>query len=173
MIKLYLDFDGVILNTIDVTYKMLNKKNITNQEQIDNFYKNLDWNQLLSQCEEINHSIQNIKRLLKSKYYQVAILTHVISKEEADAKRQYLKNKIKNLEVITVNINKNKCDEVDCKNAILVDDYINNLELWYQKGGIPIKFSDKGKECKFISIQSLDELIEKYDEIEKLLAVSE
>lgn len=173
MIKLYLDFDGVILNTIDVTYEMIDKNNITSQGEKNKFYQNIDWFNLIDNCSEINNSISNIRNIIKSKLYDVTILTHIVGKNEAEAKRKYLHSKLKNIDIITVNIGTNKCDIVDCKNAILVDDYINNLDLWYKKGGIPIKFSDKGKKCKYMSIKSLDELIEKYDEIEKLLAVSE
>ena len=172
--KLYLDFDGVILNTIDVTYDMLTKKNITDQKEIDEFYQNIDWFTLIDQCSEIKNSISNIKKIIKSNLYDVTILTHVIAgNSEIKAKKKYIKSKLKDINVITVDREINKCDIVDCKNAILVDDYMNNLELWYEKGGIPIKFSDKGKKCKYMSIKSLDELIDRYDEIEKLLAVSE
>lgn len=173
MIKLYLDFDGVILNTIEVTYKELEKRNITNRKDIDYYYKTLDWEKLISECSEIKNSITNIKRIIKSKLYDVSILTHVAADNEIKAKENYLKEKLGNIKIIPVDIGTNKCDIVNCKNTILVDDYMNNLELWYEKGGIPIKFSDKGKKCKFMSITSLDMLIDKYDEIEKLLTVSE
>ena len=173
MIKLYLDFDGVILNTIDVTYADLEKKNITDLDEIDEYYKNLDWFELIDNCEEINNSISNIKKIIKSNLYDVNILTHIKTKSEIKAKEKYLKSKIKDINLITVQFGTDKCDVVDCKNAILVDDYIKNLEKWYKKGGIPIKFSDKGKKCKYMSISSLDNLLEKYDEIEKLLTVSE
>ena len=58
---------------------------------------------------------------------------------------------------------------VDCNNSVLVDDYMGNLELWQSKGGIPIKFSDKGKEYDIMSINSLNMLIDKYDEIKKMI----
>ena len=79
MMKLYLDFDGVILNTIDVTYDMLTKKNITDQKEIDEFYQNIDWFTLIDQCSEIKNSISNIKKIIKSNLYDVTILTHVIA----------------------------------------------------------------------------------------------
>lgn len=173
MIKLYLDFDGVILNTIDVTYNELQKRNITNRKDIDYYYKTIDWEKLIKECSEINNSITNIKRIIKSNLYDVSILTHVSSNKEIQVKEKYLKEKLGNINIITPNIGINKCDIVECKNTILVDDYIKNLDLWYKKGGLPIKFSDKGKKCKYMSITNLDMLIDKYDEIEKLLTVSE
>ena len=94
MIKLYLDFDGVILNTIDVTYADLEKKNITDLDEIDEYYKNLDWFELIDNCEEINNSISNIKKIIKSNLYDVNILTHIKTKSEIKAKEKYLKSKI-------------------------------------------------------------------------------
>ncbi len=174
MIKLYLDFDGVILNTIDVTYDMLAKRNITDGKEKDEFYRNLDWFDLINGCSEIENSVSNIKRLIKSDLYDICILTHIgAGSSELSAKRKYLKDKFGNIKVIGVKKGINKCDVVDCYNAILVDDYMNNLELWYEKGGIPIKFSDNGRKCKFMSIKNLGELVDRYEEIEKLLVVNE
>lgn len=59
-LKLYLDFNGAILNTIDVTHRILKENNITEKEDIFNFCKNLDWNKLLDKCNELNNS--NIKK---------------------------------------------------------------------------------------------------------------
>ena len=53
-----------------------------------------------------------------------------------------------------------KGDIVNPKGAILVDDFMPNLEYWYEMGGIPIKFSDTNKECKFTKINDLLELLE-------------
>ena len=168
-IKLYLDFDGVILNTIDVTYSMFKEKNITNPEEIVDFYKNLDWNEIISVSEPINNSINYIKDIVNSNLYDVSILSHVVTMEEANAKRLFLNKYLPGIDLIAVDRDKNKCDVVDCKNAILVDDYMGNLELWYEKGGIPIKFSDNGKEYDFMSISDLGMLIKKYKEIKELI----
>ena len=46
---------------------------------------------------------------------------------------------------------------------------MENLKLWNEKGGIPVKFSDKGKVYDFMTISSLDMLISKYNEIVKLI----
>ena len=61
----------------------------------------------------------------------------------------------------------NKCDIVDCKNTILVDDYTRNLELWENKGGIPIKFSTTDKIYPYISINNLKFLLDNYQEIKE------
>ncbi len=168
-IKLYLDFDGVILNTIDITYELFKRKNITNPEEIVDFYKNLDWNEIIKISKPINDSINCIKNIIDSNLYDISILSHVVTMEEADVKRNFLNENLPGIDLIAVDRDKNKCDVVDCRNAVLVDDYMENLELWYEKGGIPIKFSDKGKEYDFISISNLGMLITKYNEIEELI----
>ncbi len=167
MIKLYIDFDGVILNTIDVTYEDMSRKNITKKSDIDKYYRNLDWDKLINKSKEINNSIENIKKIINSNLFDVNILTHIVSKNEDIAKRKYLKKKLGDINVITVDKTINKCDVVDPKNCILIDDYINNLDLWYDKGGIPIKFSDKGKNYQYISISNLSEVLTKYEKIKK------
>lgn len=172
-IKLYVDFDGVILNTIDITYKILNELNLNNTKEIEEFYKKLDWEELLDNCDPINDSINCLKKLIESDLYDVSILSHVTCKNEALAKKNYLKKYIPNLKVITVDININKCDAVDCRNAILIDDYIENLNLWYKNGGIPVKFSDNGKYYNYITITNLNMMLDKYDEIKNLISIKQ
>ena len=66
MQKLYLDCDGVILDTINMSYKMIKEKGITKREEIDHFYKNLSWQQLIIEAGEINNSITKIKKLMEA-----------------------------------------------------------------------------------------------------------
>ena len=51
---------------------------------------------------------------------------------------------------------------VNPKNAILIDDYLGNLDLWNKKGGIAIKFSDSNKKCKYPSITKLEQIIDMF-----------
>lgn len=170
-LKLYVDFDGVILNTIDVSYKMFEESGI---ELIDNnqkqhFFINLDWENLINLSKPINNSIKYLKELIEGDLYDVTILTHVNSKKEINVKQKYLDKVIPGIDVIYVNKKDNKCDVVDCKDAILVDDFTGNLDLWHQKGGICIKFSTTGKKYEYMTIDNLGTLIEKYNEINKLV----
>lgn len=168
-IDLYIDFDGVILDTMTDTYREYVKYKKLNAIDSISYYKGLDWFTLLYDSSEINDSINNIKKLIASNLYNISILTHVVCQEEISAKKRYLAEKIPGLRVITVDKSKNKCDAVLCVNAILVDDYMENLELWHDKGGISIKFSDNSKKRKFMTIDSLDDLIDKYDDIVKMI----
>lgn len=159
-IDLYIDFDGVILNTINVTYQMMKDEKIKNQNE---FYYQLDWKKLILKCMPICDSLSNIHKLINSNLYKVRVLTHICTKEEGEAKKEFLRQHFDDLEVILVDRNKNKCDAVPCKGAILVDDYKGNLDLWSQKGGIAVKFSDNGKKSSYFTITNLEELLHMYD----------
>mgnify|MGYP003178254337 CR=1 FL=1 len=134
MTKLYLDCDGVILDTINMSYKMIKNKGLTNEKDIE-----------------------KIKEL--TKVYDVEILTHVNSDGEIIAKLNYFKEVLPEVKVIAVPKEIKKADVVDPKGNILVDDFLGNLDYWHEKGGISIKFSDSGKKCIYQTITDLSELL--------------
>ena len=172
-LKLYIDFDGVILDTIDVSYKLIEDAGIelidSNYDRIQRFFIELDWDELIKNSKPINNSILELKKIIASNLYDVKILTHVNSKHEIEVKQNFINKNIPELEVIYVNKKDNKCDVVDCKNAILVDDFTENLELWEKKGGIPIKFSTSSKTYDIMYTDNLDFLIENYEQIKNML----
>ena len=157
MTKLYLDCDGVILDTINMSYKMLKENGIEREEEKEDFYRNLSWEELIIEAGEINNATDKIKKL--TDIYDVAILTHVISEGEIIAKENYFKAVLPNVKVISVPKGTKKADAVDPKGNILVDDFLPNLDYWHEKGGISIKFSDSGKECIYQTITDLSELL--------------
>lgn len=162
-IKLYLDFDGVILDTMNVTIKMMEDLNIPDdQEIIREFYKNIDWYKLLRSTPEINDSFNNINLLLNSGLYDIEILTHVNSKEEGIEKINYLSNILPSVNVIPTPIEIAKCNMVNPINSVLVDDYSKNLILWKDEDGIPIKFSNE-IDSRFITINNLNKLLELHE----------
>ncbi len=158
--NLYLDFDGVIVDSIRVTYKMLEEKGISVEDtsKVQEFYRELDWFKLLDDISQINNSIKNIKILLKNEVYNLYILTTVNSLKELEAKVKYLRGFGLNIPVIAVPKGVNKSELVDAKNSILVDDYSGNLYPWEKAGGIGVKFTEKAKEQSFITVNSLGEL---------------
>lgn len=157
MTKLYLDCDGVILDTINMSYKMIKNKGLTNEKDIEHFYKNLSWEELIIEAGEIDNAIEKIKEL--TKVYDVEILTHVNSDGEIIAKLNYFKEVLPEVKVIAVPKEIRKADAVDPKGNILVDDFLGNLDYWHEKGGISIKFSDSGKKCIYQTITDLSELL--------------
>ena len=62
------------------------------EKDIEHFYKNLSWEELIIEAGEINNSIEKIKEL--TKVYDVEILTHVNSDGEIIAKLNYFKEVI-------------------------------------------------------------------------------
>lgn len=159
MQKLYLDCDGVILDTINTSYKMMEEQNIETDEDRKIFYSNLDWKELITKSGEIDNAIEKIKAL--AKVYDVEVLTHIISEEEINAKREYFNKMLPDINIIYVPKNIRKADYVNPENSILVDDFLPNLEYWEEKGGIPVKFSSSGKSCKYHKIEDLLELLDK------------
>lgn len=157
MQKLYLDCDGVILDTINTSYRMLKELGITNEKEAANFYSNINWEKLIIDSGEINNSIKQIKKL--SQYFDIEILTHVNTSYEGRVKTEYFAKELPGINVIPVFKEIRKADFVNPKNAILVDDYLPNLDYWNEKGGIPVKFSDSGKECPYTIITCLLDLI--------------
>lgn len=162
MKKLYIDFDGVLMDTIVHSYKMLEDLNLDSNdtEVCMNFYKNLDWDMLLEKSNEINEGFKTLKELIDKKVYDVSILTHVNSIDESVAKVNLLKSKIDFIDIISVPKNIKKADIVDPRGAILVDDYIGNLEYWEEKGGIPIRFASRKIDNKYKTISDLKEIFD-------------
>ncbi len=156
--KLYLDCDGVILDTIKKSYEIIQDKKLTTDDEIRLFYENINWRELIIISGEIDNSIFKIKVL--SEHFDIEILTHVNSDNEIKAKLEYFKKELPDINVIPVPKSIDKCDKINPNGAILVDDFLTNLEKWKNKGGIPIKFSDTGKECEFTTITDLLQLLE-------------
>ena len=121
-------------------------------------YSNIDWEKLIEESGEINDSINKIKEL--TKYFDIEILTHVNSENEAKVKIEYFKRMLPGINVITVPKTIKKADFIVPSGCILVDDYSSNLAYWEEKGGIPVKFSDYEENCPYTVISDLLELIE-------------
>ena len=157
--NLYLDFDGVIADTITVTYKMIEELgiDIRDSDKVRDFYINLNWFDLLNDAKQINNSVECIKQLQKSNLYYLSILTTVHSNDEVIAKNRYIERNNLQIPIIAVPVGKSKDEVVDAKGSILVDDFNGNLYSWEKAGGIAVKFSNKSSD-KFNTISSLSEL---------------
>ena len=164
MQKIYLDCDGVILDTINKSYQMLKEKGITTEEERKVFYSTINWEKLIIDSGQINNSITKIKEL--TKHFDIEILTHVYTEDEVQAKINYFGKELPNINVITVPKTIKKADFVNPVGAVLVDDYAPNLDYWKEKGGIPVKFSDSMKKSEYSVITDLLELTELFNKIE-------
>lgn len=173
--NLYIDFDGVILDTIDVIYKILEEKDPELQkrnlekkvstedfDRITQIISEIDWYNMLKITPAINDSIDNINRLVESNKFDIAILSHVGSYKEMEAKFDFINRNIHGeVDVICVPKSFSKTAATrNCKGDILVDDHSGNLRNWKEAGGISIKFSkEKREHPEFLCVSSLDEIV--------------
>ena len=163
MKNLYIDFDGVILDTITPVYNLAKKLNIdvkTQTKEVGLLFSKIDWGTLIEESVELSNSINSIKKLKDSKKFNISILTHIGSLKEAEAKIKFINNIFDDLTIIPVPKSCSKAMMTQTKDAILVDDYSGNLKEWESSGGIGVKFSKEKEESDFISITALDELID-------------
>lgn len=161
MKNLYIDFDGVISDTIEVSYKMIEELNINKNDfdSISLFYKNLDWVDLLEKTPLINDSMNKIAKIIDSNKYDVAILTHVVSQKEAVAKIRFIRQFLADITIIAVPKEVSKTEMVSAYNSILIDDFTGNLDDWASKGGMGIKFSKVKKSSNYLVINDLEDVL--------------
>jgi 5-methylcytosine-specific restriction endonuclease McrBC regulatory subunit McrC len=162
MRNLYIDFDGVIMNTIEITYQDMINKNINqeNQKEVRDYYKNLDWIQLLKKSKIINNGVECIEKIIESEKFEISILTHVNSLHEAVEKIKFIRKYFKDITIIPVPRELSKTEMVHVEDSILIDDYAGNLQEWQEKGGISIRFSEKMHGKGFIVIDKLDKILD-------------
>lgn len=163
MKDLYIDFDGVIYNSIEVSYKIAEEENISKDyESYYQFFKNLDWCAVLEKSSEINDAFSCIRKIMDSGKFKVFILTHVVSMKEAEIKIDLIRKNLDDVIIIPVpkRVSKNKMVKV--KGSILIDDYPENLREWAHDGGYGIRFDLDMDGKGFPVIDRLDEVIEMF-----------
>ena len=135
MVKIYVDFDGVILDTWNVIFKeyiKLYNTDILEEDKLKSLMLNIGWGNILLNSRQINDSIKKTKDI--SKVYEVYILTKIKSQKEKNAKKEYLlKYNINNFYFVPYE--HSKTQYVNAENNILIDDDINNLDDWNLHGG--------------------------------------
>lgn len=163
MKNLYIDFDGVIYNSIEVSYKMAEEEKINKDyESYYQFFKNLDWCGVLEESIEINDAFNCIQKIIDCSRFNVFILTHVVSLKEAELKVKLIREHLEDVTIIPVPKKISKTKMVKVKDAILVDDYPENLREWKEAGGIGVRFDLDMDGKGFPVICKLDELIEMF-----------
>jgi hypothetical protein len=164
--KVYIDFDGVILDTdsvIDSDYD----GTISRRD----FVRNYDWFKLMRDDLIINDSLYNI---INSRF-DVYILSKISSMCEGQAKVRYLRSKKVNIDIHLVPTMVDKCDIVSACGNILVDDKIFNLDSWSERGGISIFFNKDGncfdvngcENTLYPMISDLRCLVQGFDDLKK------
>lgn len=158
MKNLYIDFDGVIIDT----YKNFDLKSLKDypKEKILDFFANFPWNDILKEENIIKDAINNIQKIIDSKKFNVSILSHINFLDEGVKKVEFIRKYFKDITVILCPKEISKTKMVHTEGAILVDDYSVNLREWRAEDGIPVKFSLKEENDEFIVINSLDKIID-------------
>ena len=159
--NLYIDFDGVILDTITPLYDDYKKQNIKDEHR-EEFYINYPWHKIIDDKYIINDSINNIQEIIDSNKFNLAILTHVNSLNEAVLKVKYLRKYFKDITIIPVPKAISKTKMIHTEDSILIDDYAGNLREWKKEGGIGIRFNLEGENKGFSNIKSLKEVIDMF-----------
>lgn len=136
---IYLDFDGVIFDTVSVILDLMGKENISFSDDCSRFFEEIDWKYVLNNSKEINNSVEYIKKSKKN----IKILTHVSSILEMKNKIEFIIDKIGNIEIICVPKSVKKSLVVSANNNILIDDSKKNISDWIHNGGKGLLFDSK------------------------------
>lgn len=160
MKKLYIDFDGVVLDTITRLYEEADRQEYDRTDP--EFYKNFNYKCLLKEKYILNDSINCIYKLIESGKFDVNILTHCYTMKEASEKVKFIRKYFSDITVIICPKDISKTKMVHTKDAILVDDYAGNLREWEKDGGIPVRFSTKLNGKGYLVLDRLDKLIEMF-----------
>ena len=164
--KVYVDFDGVLLDTDSV----IDKEFDGNGERRE-FVKNYDWFKLMRDDLIINNALDYIN----NSKYEVSLLSKISSMCEGQAKIKYLRNKGINIDINLVPTLINKCDVVNAYGNVLIYDKIVNLDSWSNSGGISIYFNKDSKDTdihgdintKYPMISDLSCLINGFDNLKE------
>ena len=136
--RVYIDFDGVILDTDTTIDNIIKKNNIDKKGYI----RNCDWIGLLNNTPVINNSLY----YLKETKLDIYLLSKISTLEEGISKVRYLRDNNISMNIYLVPNKISKSDIVNSKGNILIDDKVYNLDEWKSKGGISIFFNKDNKD---------------------------
>lgn len=160
--NLYIDFDGVILDTMSLILTEFEKHKFDTYEEEKNFFIQYPWKNIIDDKYIIGNAIEDIYKIIESDKFNLAILTHVNSLNEATLKINYLRKYFKDITIIPCPKEISKTKMIHTKDAILVDDYTGNLREWEKEGGIPVRFSLKGNGKGYKTVKELKEIIKMF-----------
>lgn len=162
-IIVYIDCDGVILDTISFSKSLLmeqygidydkhDRSNIEDDKKVGEFFKKLDWYKVLHEAKEINGSKNFINLFKESNLFSPIIYSSVSSSLEEQYKREYFCETFKGIgyKFCGAKVPK-QCND---NKSILIDDDDFNLRYW---NGIPVRFASN-KPTIFPTINDLGEI---------------
>ena len=138
--KIFIDFDGVIFDT---EKRVVDRKNKNPDISWNEFFKNLDWFELLEESQVINNAIDYILEG-QARERQIAILTKIHTLVEMEAKVKALRSRKVEVPILFVPPHVKKSQIYLPNNGeILIDDSTKNLIDWQQRGGTGIYFNEE------------------------------
>ena len=153
--KIYIDCDGVILDTetglFDSYYQL--KESNPNLKKLQ-YLQEMDWKNWLKQSKILGNSIEILKHYNPEGIY---ILTKVHSLQEATAKIEFFRSLSVKNDIIIVPNGVSKNSMVEAQGNILIDDSNKNLEEWEKSGGISLYYGNK--DSLFTRITSIEDAI--------------
>ena len=143
MEELYIDFDGVILDSQE-RYKSIMLDN-TNLNDWVEYLSSINWYEFLRECKEIDESLTTIKKLEKYRNLK-GIITRIHAFTEGIEKASFLRENNISVPIYYVMPEQKKSQVVvPNKNRILVDDDIKNCFEWENAGGRAILLDNNSK----------------------------
>lgn len=141
---LYIDCDGVIFDTINTAYRMMDEIGLDRhkREEADFFFQTVDWNVLIYEAGVLNNAIRKIKYIITNNIFsEVKVLTKLSGNpDEERIKRIILGKLLPDVEIITLEIYEHKDEKVHAKGNVLVDDDTKNYERWNNASGIGVHY---------------------------------
>ena len=152
----YIDFDGVILDTMPIYRYVREKYNLKCDD--GRLFRYMNVSDVINKKRAINNSLEILKKV-QNKIY-IRILSKVNNDYEARIKREFLQSCGITIPFIGVPQYENKSNYADeIKNSVLVDDLKDNIDEWQSAGGTGLYFTDK-KYKEYDTVFSLLDLLE-------------
>ncbi len=137
----YIDFDGVIMDTEEELFREWRKnlrRHLLSEDDKIKYIADTNWEYVLNHSEPINDALMYLDKMDAN---TTAILTKVHSlNNEGSAKIKWCRQNGIKQNIILVPYNVKKSDVVNAKGNILIDDCIKNLDEWEEKEGQGILF---------------------------------
>lgn len=168
-VNVYIDFDGVILNSEE---RMLERKfslgfcNHKDEKEFDLYFNYTnehieEWDYIIREAVSINNSVEIIREL-ESLKRKIAILTKIHTLQEMKIKVDDLRNNRKiNSPIYFVPPGVKKYQIIIPNNQLLIDDYEKNVLDWIAAGGQGYIFDEKIEQNTNKKVKSLEFLLKR------------
>ncbi len=155
--KIFIDFDGVIVDSED---RIIKKREKDNGISWNEFFEKIDWFQLLDESIIINDAINCILEG-QEKGKDISILTKIHTLIEMQAKVEFLRSHNIIVPILFTPPHVKKSDiYLPNKGETLIDDSIKNLSDWEMNGGTGIYFNKNNDiNEKFQTIKTLRKVL--------------